>query len=90
MARIDYDGLTNAAPSAVAQAAMQVIDQLQNHRSHVQAAAAAAVFLVLCDHFRVSPQDVMTATKNLLFDDREGKRPEFAALRDYVRYEIRR
>ena len=90
MARIDYDGLTNADPKAVAKAAMQVIDRLQLHKSHIQAAAAAAVFLVLCDHYRVSAQDVMTATKNLLFDERQGKRPEFVALRDYVRYEIKK
>lgn len=90
MSKINYDGLVNAQPQQVAHATMVLLHELQNHQPPVQAAALAATFVLLCEHYGVEPQDVMTATKNLLLAEGQGKRPEFGAARDYLRYEVRR
>ena len=77
-----------ADPSVVAKASFKVINQLQNFDPGIQATTAAAVFLVLCEHFKVPAQDIFTATKNLLNDQGE-KQQELRALHDYVKSEIK-
>jgi hypothetical protein len=86
--KINYDGLNNADPAQVAQAAFTQLDRLQGFKQEVLCASAAATFLLLCEHFKVEPQDVFVATKNLLMDDREGGRHEFEAVRLFVKHEI--
>lgn len=88
MARLNYDGLVNASPDRVGAACIHILTRLQDYPPHVQAAATAAVFLTLCEHYKVPAQDVMVATKNLMFGDQQGRRPEFGAVRDYLRHEV--
>ncbi len=88
MPKLNYDGLNNAPPKEVAQAAFELLDRLQNHRQEVLCASLAAAFLVVCEHFQVEPQDVFVATRNLLMDEREGGRHEFGAVKLFVQHEI--
>ncbi len=89
---LNYDGLVNAPAADVANATFRLVDAAQTLQPHIQAAAAAALFVLLTEHYRAKPQDVMTATKNLLMRDSEGRDgiPEFAAVRDYIKYEMER
>lgn len=86
---IDPDKINNADAKRVASASISVIDRLQNFKSQEQVMSAAVVFLTLCDHFKVKAQDVFTTTKNLM-NEKHELRHEFAAVRDYVKYEIKR
>lgn len=88
MAKFDYDKLVNADPKGVAIASVIVIDALQSQAPHIQASAIAASFVTLCEYYGVNPHDVMVATKNLMLGDKNGRRPEFGAVRDYLRYEV--
>jgi hypothetical protein len=87
---LNYDGLTNAPADEVASATFRLLDTAQHMSPHIQAAATAAMFVLLTEHYRSNPQDVMQAVKNLLMRDREGldRKPEFQAVRDYIRYEM--
>jgi hypothetical protein len=84
----DYQGLTNVSPQKVARASFLAIDRFQEFEPHEQAAAAAVVLLTICEACAVEPQDVFVAVKNLLMDEREGKREQFRAVQAYVENEI--
>lgn len=88
MTRFNYDGLNNAPPEEVALASFRLLEVLQDYPAPTQAAATAAAFLLLCEQWKVPPQEVFVATKNLLTDDRHGKAPHFNALRLYLQHEI--
>jgi hypothetical protein len=80
--------MTNVSPDRVARASFKIVSKLQDWQPHEQAVAAAVVFLTIAEQFGVEPQDVFVATKNLLMDEREGKREQFRALAEYVRNEL--
>ena len=84
---VNTDLMNNARPADVATAVMSVVDRLQHVQPHVQAMAAAALFVLLAERWGVEPQDVMTATKNLLIGS-EGKRAEFEAVALYLENEL--
>ncbi|MFN4278328.1 MAG: hypothetical protein ACK4FJ_18700 [Ferrovibrio sp.] len=84
---MNRDLFNNANLKDVGIAAMSVIDRLQLHQPHVQMAAAAVVFLGLSEHWGIPAQDVFTAVKNMI-NDGEGKRPEYTAVREYIRHEL--
>lgn len=79
--------MNNADPQLVARAGMTVADRLQDFPADAQVMGVAALFLILAEASGVPAQDVFTATKNLM-SNQEGRRPEFAALSDYVRNEL--
>lgn len=85
---IDRDKLNNTDPVHAAHASIAVLDRLQYFPQHIQATAAAVVFLVLAEHFKVPAQDIFTATKNMI--NAEDGIAEFRAVQDYVKYEIKR
>jgi len=89
MVKLNYDGLTNADPARVAKASFKLLNELQNHDQGTICAASAAVFLILCERFKVEPQDVFTATKNLLVADRVDGRHEFGAVKLFAQHEIK-
>lgn len=86
----DHLAMVNAKPQRIANAAMSVLDRLQRgFKSHEQALALAAVFLLLCEGLKVEPQDVMTTIKNLLVRSNDGHgSPEFWAMRAYIQMEM--
>lgn len=89
--RLNPDLLNNMPPEAVALASFEVIDALQRHHLYPanQVGALAATFLLVCSHLKLDPQDVFTATKNLLMADRYAGRQHFNAVKLYVENEIK-
>ena len=86
---INNDKINNADSERVAKATMALLSRLQDFPEHEQVLASAALFLTISEHHRQQPQQVFTVTKNLMFG-KERMKPEFAALLDYVKYEIKR
>lgn len=85
---LNHDRMMNLPVIDGALAAMQVVDSLQRHQPEARILGAAAVFVLLAERFGVSMQDVMGATKKLM-NHAEGRRPEFAAIGEYLRHEVR-
>lgn len=88
MAKINLDKINNAQPADVAKSNFVVIDRLQSFEPHIQVLGLAATFLILAERFGVDAQTIFTVTKNLM-NSKEGLRPEFVAVKDYVENEIK-
>ena len=86
--KLNHDKMNNVDPKIAANAAFFVIDKLQDLPQHLQLLGLAAALLTASDVFKVPAQDIFTVTKNLM-NSKEGLRPEFAAVRDYIKYELR-
>jgi hypothetical protein len=84
---LDRDRLMNANSALVAEATMAITDAAQLRQPQAQVLGAAMFFLEVCRHFRVAPQDAFTAITNMT-NDRDGQKPEFAAVRLYVSNEL--
>lgn len=87
MAKLNFDALNNAPLEEVALTGFKIIDAIQGDRPEHRASAAAMVFLLLCQEFRAVPQDVFTATKNMMASDVAGENPHYEALRLYIAHE---
>lgn len=85
---MNLDHMVNAPSKAVATAAIQLVDRLQDHPPAVQSVACAVLFLAVCDRHGLNPQDVFTVAGNMTADTIHGERPEFRALRLYVEHEL--
>lgn len=84
---IDRDKINHASRDQVAQATVALVDANQARPAEVQVVAAATLYLLLCDHYGVRPQDIFDATNNLI-NDAEGRRPEIAGVADYIQHEL--
>lgn len=82
------DLMNNARPANVAGGTITILDRLQHQQPHVQVMAAAALFVLVCEHWNVRAQDVMTATKNLMVSDQGEREPAFEAVRMYLKGEF--
>lgn len=78
--RLNRDQLNNASVNSVANAAMEILDRIQDRPAHERMLAVAAVTLTLCEVYRLDRQALMTAANNLM-NHAEGRRPEFLAVR---------
>ncbi len=85
---IDPLKINNAEPAEVARACFKLLDGMQNYQPHIQVLAAAAVFTALAVHHKQQPQDVFTIIANMM-NTKEGRRAEFKAVLDYIKYEIK-
>lgn len=90
MKHVDLDKMHNVDPDAVATTAFDVLQRLETQPSHVQVTAVAALFLGLCEHYRVDAQDVMGTTKNLLASPRAEQSHELRAWKMYLKHEMKR
>lgn len=86
--KLDRDLLNNASPREVTTQAMAIIDAIQDAQPHVQAAAAAVLFLTVAQRYRTPAQDIFTAVGNMMADPIHGERPELRALRMYAENEL--
>lgn len=86
---MNLDHMVNAPSEAVAQAAMQLVDRLQDHPAAIQSVASAVLFLAVCKTHGLNPTDVFTAASNMLASTIHGERPEFRALRLYAEHELK-
>lgn len=85
---MNIDLINNANAADAAQAAMAVIDRLQNFPPHLQAHGLGVAFIALADHWSINLQDLFTATKNMIADPIDGHRPEFKAVQRYINEEL--
>lgn len=85
--KLDRDLLNMTGVKPAANAAMAVIDRLQDYPPHVQVVGLAAGFLSMASHLGIPAQDVFTVTTNII-NDQEGKRPEFKAVDAYLKGEV--
>ena len=86
-----YEKMVNAERSEVAKVAFLQIDRLQEFYAHpgLQVSGVAAVFILLCERFGVSPEDAFRAATNLM-DEHDGRLgTEFAAIRQFLKNEVR-
>lgn len=80
--------LLNLIPSRLAaQRTFDVIDRVQEWPPHEQVVALAATFLLLCETQRVNPRDALQTAERII-NHAEGKLPEFAAVRQYLKDEV--
>lgn len=85
---MNHDTMANAPVQAVATAAMQLVDRLQDHAPMIQSVAACVLFKTLCETHGLNPQDVFTVAGNMLANTVHGERPEWRALRLYAKNEL--
>ncbi len=81
------DRLFNAQHGRVARAAMHQIDKMQDVPAEERVAAAAAVFMLLTNHYGVRPTDAIEAAGNMI-EQAGGVTAEFRAVQDYIKYEF--
>lgn len=81
--------LGSASPQQVAQASFAGITISQDFLPEAQLMSAALQLLLLSDAYKITPQEVLQYTHNLIEDPAAKQFPEFRALFDYVQSEIK-
>lgn len=89
MGRFSFDALNNAPIEEVTLTAFKIVDAIQGDRPEHRASAAAMIFLLLCEEFGATPQEVFTVTKNMMASELSGANEHYVALRMYVENEAR-
>lgn len=84
---IDLDRMNNLDASEAAQAALRVVDRVQDARTELQVVGIAAAFSAFCRKHRVDPAEAFRAATNILAT-KHREDPAFVALDLYVRYEL--
>jgi hypothetical protein len=84
---IDRDKLNMAPATAVGNVSMAVIDAVQGYPAEQRALGVAHAFLALCERFDLRPNDTFLTVQNIL-NDVQGPRPEFRAVKSYLREEM--
>ena len=85
--KLDRLAITNMPVRQASVASMKIIDAIQSLRPHEQVAGMAATFLLLAEHLGMTPQDIFAITTNIM-NHAEGRRPEFAAVAQYMAEEL--
>lgn len=82
------DQLGNASLPHAAQAAMSVADAIQNFPAKgVRLMGLTSAFLLAADESGIPVPDLMSMARNCV-NHAEGRRPEFAAVADFIKHEI--
>lgn len=87
---LDRDRLNGASAETVQRLVMGLVDRLQNEEPGAQVHAATALFILVAEWSRVPPQDLFTATKNLMSSSEGNRTPAFAAIAAYLAAELPR
>lgn len=82
-----YERLINVPRVDTAAATFHVLHNGQDFPAPVQLTSAAIYFLLLCEHYRLSPQEVFTIAKNLMNAHDGALATEFEAIRMYLKEE---
>jgi hypothetical protein len=85
---INRDQMANAYHREVASCAFMIIDAIQRDTPSNQALACVAVFKLIAERFGFEPQDVAVYASNLMNHADGTARPEFAAIRQYLKEEV--
>jgi len=84
---MNRDKLTSINVRKAANASMVVIDALQKLPPEEQVAGMASAFLLLADHINLTPQEMFSVTTSIM-NHADGRRPEFAAVAQYMEMEL--
>jgi hypothetical protein len=84
---INRDRLNSMPTATAGEATMAALDAIQRFPREAQVLASAALFVLIAERFGLDAQDVMSATSNLM-NHASGRRPEFAAVSEYMRWEL--
>lgn len=84
--KLDLDRLGNIPVREAARATMAVIDRLQDLTPEQQMAGITACFTLACEHYGINPQDMFTYSNNIMHHA-DGRRPEFQAVRQFMKGE---
>lgn len=85
--KFDLDKMNNANPSAVAQAAVQVIDRVQDGSPEVQVLGLGAAYLAFCKRVGVDPAEAFRAATNMVASKHRDNHG-FRTLGFYVEHEL--
>jgi len=88
MAKLHSDLLRNTPIEPACRASMAVIDKLQDYSPEVQILGVGATLKVIAEIYKVNLGDILSIIDNIMHYS-EGKRPEFAAVEEYVRKELK-
>lgn len=82
------DRMGNAPLQGASEATMTVVNALQNYPDKgVRLMGVSAAFLIMADESGLSVPDLMSMARNCV-NHADGRRPEFAAVGDYIRNEV--
>ncbi len=83
------DKMLNTNRFQVAYAAMGTIDGVQSFDKEVQPLGMAVAFIMMCEVYGVSVNDVFTAANNIIVHtEAKDVSPEIRAVRQYIKEEI--
>lgn len=83
----DVDKLNNANFKAVGNLAMGIVDRIQTRPAQEQVLAAATVFMLLTEHFKVRPTSATTIVSNLLAQENH-RSVQLRAVKRYIHNEL--
>lgn len=84
---MNRDQLTNADIHEVSASCIDALDKIQRHPRHVQVPVICALFLSVSEASGLTVQDLLQTTERMT-SHADGRRPEFAAVIDYVKGEL--
>lgn len=85
---INRDIVASADVRLAATSTMQVLDAIQSIRPReYQITALACSFQLLAERVGLEPQDLFALSTNIM-NHADGRRPEFAAVRQYLKEEL--
>ena len=87
---VDRDRLMSASKKEVGNSMVAIFDRIQGWAREKQLLALASAFVLLADTSGIPAQDVMTATKNLMYDPmtRSGLAPQFQAMKFHLNTDV--
>jgi len=82
--------VANAKVKDIAEAAFHFLSKLQDKPNHTIVGAISVMFLLMCDHFKVSPRDLLEYTEHLIkeAERRPHQRIHILAIRDFLGGEL--
>ena len=89
MTRSVYDTMINAPRTSVALGSFHLLSTAQDFRTPgIRLASATSLALLLCEHYKVDPQDAFTVANNLMNDHDDRGLTDFEAIRLYMKEEM--
>ena len=86
--RFDRDLLNNLATKKAATATLKALDAIQRLTPEEQVAGLAAAFLLVCEGYKVPPQDAYRITTHMMNHHNERGLSEFDAVRSYLEADV--
>lgn len=85
--QFNRDRLTNIDPTAAANAVMRVVDVMQDQPPEAQVAGMVAAAMLVAETHGIKATEAFAIVNNVMHHA-DGRRPEFAAARQYMEEEL--